>query len=257
MTAAIISICAVFGLIVGSFLNVLIYRVPRGLSIVAPPSACPHCESPIKPYDNIPVLSWLVLRGRCRSCRGSISARYPLVELTTMALFAGAAVRLGRSWTLPAYCVLLAGMLALAIIDVEHFKLPKRLVWMHLALVALLFTVAAAVLGQWRALFVGVACALGWSSIFFLINFFSPRMMGFGDVRFALVLGLGLGWLSVGHAVLGFFLANFIGLIMSIALILTKRMSKDQPLPYGVYLAAGTAVAFYFGAPLLRPFHLS
>ena len=120
--------CAVLGLAVGSFLNVVIYRVPRGESIVTPPSACPTCHSPIAPWDNIPVFSWLVLRGRCRNCQAPISARYPLVELATAGLFAGTAARFGYQWDLPAFLVLFAGLLALSCIDVERLLLPKKIV---------------------------------------------------------------------------------------------------------------------------------
>ena len=257
MTAAIAVICATFGLVVGSFLNVVIYRVPRQLSVVAPPSACPNCHEFIKPYDNVPLFSWLVLRGKCRNCHNRISVRYPLVELVTAALFAGTALRLGHSWAIPAYCALLAGILALALIDLDHLKLPKRLVWIHLAIVGVLLTSATAQLGQWRHLLIGLLCAVVWSGTFYAINFFSPKMMGFGDVRFVLVLGLALGWLSAADAVLGFFLSNFIGLVVTLPLVIAKKLDMQQRLPYGVFLTAGTIVAFYFGPNILRPFHLT
>src|ERR1700719_403726 len=122
MLAALIVGCSLLGLAIGSFLNVVVYRVPRGLSVVSPPSACPVCHQAIAGYDNIPVLSYLALRGKCRSCAAPISTRYPMVELATAALFAGAAARLGYSATLVSVLALFAGLLALALIDLEHLK---------------------------------------------------------------------------------------------------------------------------------------
>ena len=254
MLAILIVFAALFGLAVGSFVNVVIYRVPRHQSIVRPRSACPHCATPILERDNIPVLSWLLLHRRCRHCREPISVRYPLVELAGGALFAGAAARLGYSWDLPAFLVLLAGLLALAGIDLEHLLLPKRLVYSTLGLVAALLTLAAAVDGQWHRLLIAAICAVGWFIAFFALNALSPRLLGFGDVRLALVLGLGLGWLGVRYVILGFFAANLIGAIIGLALIATKRIQRDQPVPYGVFLALGTALAIFAGPELLAPF---
>ncbi len=129
MLGVLIGLMAFLGLAIGSFLNVVIYRVPRGLSIVSPRSACPTCGAPIKERDNLPVLSWLLLRGRCRNCRSSISTRYPLVELACAGLFAGTAARFGYSWDLPAFLVLSAGLLALSSIDVEMMLLPRKIVY--------------------------------------------------------------------------------------------------------------------------------
>jgi leader peptidase (prepilin peptidase)/N-methyltransferase len=246
--------CAVLGLAVGSFLNVVIYRVPRGESIVTPPSACPTCHSPIAPWDNIPVLSWLVLRGRCRNCQAPISARYPLVELATAGLFAGTAARFGYQWDVPAFLVLFAGLLALSYIDVERLLLPKKIVYPLLGMVAALLVLAAAATGQWHDLLVATLCAVGWFILFFGLNAVSPRLLGFGDVRLALVLGLALGWLGVRYVLLGFFAANLVGAIIGIALIATKRISRQEQIPYGVFLALGTALAIFAGPELLQPF---
>jgi leader peptidase (prepilin peptidase) / N-methyltransferase len=250
----LIAYCAIFGLIVGSFLNVVIYRVPRKESIVSPRSACPTCGMQIASRDNIPILSWLLLRGKCRDCRSSISARYPLIEATTAGLFAGMAARFGFSWSLPAYLVLAAGLLALACIDLEHLLLPKRIVYPVLILVTALLVVAAAATHRWHALLVAGLCAIVWFIVFFAMNAISPRVLGFGDVRLAPVLGLALGWLGVRYVLLGFFAANLIGAVIGIALIATKQMSRQQQIPYGVFLALGTLLAIYAGPELLRPF---
>jgi leader peptidase (prepilin peptidase)/N-methyltransferase len=246
--------CALFGLVVGSFLNVVIYRIPRKESVVSPRSACPTCGTPIAPRDNVPIFSYLLLRGRCRTCQSSISMRYPLIEAATAALFAGMAARIGFSWSLPAYLVLAAGLLALACTDMEHLLLPKRIVYPVLILVGVLLTMAAGITGHWHDLAVAGISAAAWLILFFAMNAISPRLLGFGDVRLAPVLGLALGWLGVRYVLLGFFSANLVGAIIGVALIATKRMSRQQQIPYGVFLAAGTLFAIYAGPEVLRPF---
>ena len=250
MLAALAGFCALMGLVVGSFLNVVIYRVPAHLSIVRPRSACPNCKAPIKDRDNIPVISWLLLRGRCRACGTPISARYPLVEATTALLFAGLALRFGKSAALPAYMVLIAGLFALAMIDFDCRLLPKRIVYPLLAMVGALLVVASAVTGHWRALGVAAICSVAWFAVFFLINLASARLLGFGDVRLAIVLGLGLGWLGVTEVLIGFFAANVFGLVIAVVLIAMKRAQRDSAIPYGVFLALGTAFAIYAGPAL-------
>jgi leader peptidase (prepilin peptidase)/N-methyltransferase len=247
VTAVLYAVTAAAGLAIGSFLNVVIWRSPRGLSVVTPPSACPNCQHQLAARDNIPVLSWLLLRGRCRYCQTPISAQYPLVELATAALFVGVLARLGRSWAVPAYCAFMAGLLALGWIDVEHHRLPRPVVLIHLALVSALLALASAVQDRWSALFIGLACAAAWSGVFAAIHFASPRHLGFGDVRFAVVLGLGLGWISARTAIVGFFAANVIGLVVTVVLIATSRTERTAEVPYGIYLASGAAVAFFFG----------
>jgi len=251
MLGALIGVCTLFGLAVGSFLNVVIYRVPRNESIVSPRSKCPACDAPIKGRDNIPVVSWLLLKGRCRNCQSPISPRYVYVELAGGGLFAGAAARLGFRWYLPAVLVLLAGLLALACIDFEHLLLPKKVVYLTLALVGVLLILAAAETGEWHNLLVAGISSVAWFVVFFLMNLASPRILGFGDVRLALVLGLGLGWFGWRYVVLGFFAANLIGAIIGITLIALNKIRRDQPIPYGVFLAVGTAFAIFAGPELV------
>jgi leader peptidase (prepilin peptidase)/N-methyltransferase len=254
MLGALIGLCGILGLAIGSFLNVVIYRVPRDESIVSPRSACPACGTPIRERDNIPVVSWLMLRGRCRVCREPISPRYPLVELGCGGLFAGTAARFGYQWDLPAFLVLFAGLLALSCIDVERMLLPKKIVYPLTGLVAALLVLAAAMMHNWRAFVVGLICAAAWFALFFTLNLVDSRYLGFGDVRLSLVLGLALGWLGVGYVLLGFFAANLIGAIVGIALIATKRMDRSKRIPYGVFLSLGCALAVFAGPELLRPF---
>jgi len=255
MLTLLIGACFLFGLAIGSFLNVVIYRVPRRQSIVLPRSACPKCASPIRERDNIPIVSWIMLRGRCRTCREPISIRYPLIELACAALFAGAAARLGYNWDLPAFLIFLASLLALSAIDVELLVLPKVIIYPSLVAIAALLVVAAGLTNDWHRLIVATLCAVGWFVVFFVINFASPRVLGFGDVRLSLILGLGLGWLGIRYVILGFFAANLVGALIGIALIAAKKMSREQPIPYGVFLALGAGLALYAGPEILAPFH--
>jgi leader peptidase (prepilin peptidase) / N-methyltransferase len=243
--------CGLLGLAIGSFLNVVIYRVPRDESIMTPRSHCPTCAAPIKEYDNIPVLSWLVLRGKCRQCHAPISPRYIVVELATGGLFAGLAARMGYAWELPAFLVFLAALLALSCIDLERLILPKRIVYPSLVIVTLLLVLASGATHDWNRLEVGAICGAAWFVFFFAMNFASPRILGFGDVRLAPLLGLALGWLGWRYVVLGFFAANFIGLVIGLALIAARQMKRDQPIPFGIFLAAGAALAIYAGPEIL------
>ncbi len=254
MLSVLIGVSTLFGLAVGSFLNVVIYRVPRNESIVTPRSHCTSCGAPISGYDNVPVLSWLILRGRCRHCRATISPRYLFVELACGALFAGLAARLGYNWELPAFLAMFAGLLALSLVDVEFLKLPKRIVYPVLLIVAVLLVMAAAATGEWHRLLVAAICALAWFVVFALLNLAAPRVLGFGDVRLAWLLGLGLGWFGWRYVVVGFFAANLVGAIIGLALIAAKKVSRSQPVPYGVFLAAGVAIAVFAGPELIPYF---
>jgi leader peptidase (prepilin peptidase)/N-methyltransferase len=253
----LIVICGLFGLVIGSFLNVVIYRVPRHQSVVSPPSACPNCGTQIEARDNVPVVSWLLLRGRCRQCQARISWQYPAVELLTAGLFAGLAARFGWDWALPAYLALFAGLVALSWIDVERLLLPKAIIYPTLAIVTALLLLASAANNDWHSMWVAVVCAAGWWMAFWALNFISPRVLGYGDVRLAPLLGLGLGWLGWRYVFIGFFGANLIGAVIGLALIATKHIARQQRIPYGVFLALGTAIAVYAGPELLRPFQAS
>jgi leader peptidase (prepilin peptidase)/N-methyltransferase len=242
------------GLAIGSFLNVVVYRVPLHKSIVSPRSSCPTCAVPILERDNIPVVSWLILKGRCRSCHVKISARYPLVELACAALFAGAAARFGFDWYLPVSLVLLATLLALSCIDLEHLLLPKSIIYISLLAMLVLLILDASITHSWHRFLIAGICAAAWFFVFFSINAASPRALGFGDVRLSLILGLGLGWLGIRYVLLGFFASNLLGAIVGLLLIAAKKTTRDQPIPYGVYLSLGTTLALFAGAEILVPF---
>ncbi len=254
MLGLLIGGCAILGLAVGSFLNVVIYRVPRGESVVTPRSFCPECKTPIRERDNIPVVSWIVLRGRCRSCQTPISKQYPMVELACGALFAGTAARFGYQWDLPAYLALFAGLLALSCIDAQRMILPKNIVYPLTVVVAALLLLAAAETGNWHAYVVGICSAAGWFLVFYALYLPKQQLLGFGDVRLSLVLGLSLGWLGIGYVFLGFFAANLVGAVVGAVLIANKRMERRSRIPYGVFLALGCAFAVFAGPVILRPF---
>src|SRR3954449_11446099 len=147
--AFLLVVCGLLGLVVGSFLNVVVWRVPRHESIVSPGSHCPSGDTELGAIENVPVLSWVVLRGRCRHCGAPISARYPLVELLTAALWVGIAQRFGATWEVPAYCALAAGLVALSLMDLDHFLLPNRVLYPVGFLFAGLLLVPTVVDGTW------------------------------------------------------------------------------------------------------------
>jgi leader peptidase (prepilin peptidase)/N-methyltransferase len=245
--ALLTGLCALMGLAIGSFLNVVIYRVPRRESVVSPRSACPDCGTPISNRDNVPLVSWLALRGRCRACGRPISLRYPLVEVATALLFAGAALRFGVAAALPAYLVLLAGLLALGCIDLETRLLPRAIVWPLLGLEVALLVAASLGTGAYHRLALGAICGAAWFAVFLGINRADERYLGMGDVRLALVLGLGLGWLGVVNVLIGFFAANLLGAVIGVSLIAAKRIERSTPIPFGTFLALGAAIAIYLG----------
>ena len=249
-TAAMI--LGIFGLMIGSFANVVIYRVPQGRSIVRPASGCPACGAPVRSRDNIPVISWLVLRGRCRDCRAPISGRYPVVEALVGALFVGVGWRFGLSWTGVGEAALAAGLVVLAFIDLDHMLLPKKIVYATLTIVAAVFVAGAATGTQWHRLLVAAISAVVPWALFFVINFIAPRAMGFGDVRLALLIGFGLGWLGAGYALFGFLVASVLGSVVGLTMIALGKAGRRTPIPFGTFLAAGAMVAVLAGAPVVN-----
>lgn len=252
-TGVLLAAAALYGLAVGSFLNVVIHRVPNKQSVVRPPSACPGCGQSIAARDNIPVLSWLLLRGRCRNCGMRISMRYPLVELLTAAVFVGVALRFGWSWSLPAEIVFAGGLVVLSFIDLDHLLLPRVVVYPVGAGVLALLLLAAAVQGSWHRLWVAVVCAAVEFAVLFTINLISPRALGFGDVRFGPVIALALGWIGWRYAFVGFLAANLIGAVVGAVLIAAKRAGRKTPIPFGVFLSIGALATMLIGGSIRFP----
>ncbi|MGV8967948.1 MAG: prepilin peptidase [Cellulomonas sp.] len=242
----------ILGLTIGSFLNVVVWRLPRGESVVRPPSACPTCGSAIRRRDNVPVLSWLVLRGRCRDCRGPISARYPLVEALTGALFAFVALRFGtgsseQAWLIPAYLYLAAIAVALALIDLDTHRLPNVIVLPAIVVAPVLLAGATAGTGDWHALLRAVIGGGVLFAAYFAMVVAYPAGMGFGDVKLAAVLGMYLGYLGWGAFAIGAFAAFLFGGIFSIGLLVSRRAGRNTGIPFGPWMLLGAAFGIGWG----------
>jgi leader peptidase (prepilin peptidase)/N-methyltransferase len=250
MTALLVSVTAVFGLLVGSFLNVVIWRVPRGESVVQPRSQCPGCGTAIRPRDNVPVLSWVALRGRCRDCDEPISPRYPLVELGTAAVFVLLALRIGAEPDLVAFLYLGAIGVALALIDIDVKRLPNAIVLPSYAVGAVLLGLAAvaeADFSSYARAGLGMAALFG---LYFLLAFIYPAGMGFGDVKLAGVLGMYLGWLGWAEVVTGGFLGFLFGGLVGGALMAVHRAGRKSQIPFGPFMLLGAFVAIFAGGAL-------
>ena len=237
---------AAFGLIVGSFLNVVAHRLPGRMSLSMPASHCPSCEVPIKPYDNIPVLSWLLLRGRCRSCSEPIAVRYPLVEAATALLFtAVVAVHHADTAALVLGLVLVAFLVPIALIDLDHRIIPNRLT-LPAAVLAVVLGTALDPGGEVERLIAGAAAA----TLLGLPALLNPKGMGLGDAKLVGVLGLYLG-AAVAPAV---FVAFVVGTVLGIAIIMRKGMMQGRKtaIPFGPFLALGGLVGVLAGNELVN-----
>jgi leader peptidase (prepilin peptidase) / N-methyltransferase len=246
-TAVVAIVGAVFGLVIGSFLTVVVDRVPRGASIVAPPSACGACGARLGVPDLVPVLSWLVLRGRCRRCGTAIGVEPIVVELATAALFVMFALEFGASVETVAFWVLAAALVALTWIDLREQRLPREITYAAMGLGAPLLIVAAIVGDEperiWMmALGAGIALVLMGG-----IYVVSQGGMGEGDVRLAPLLGLYLGWLNPGVVPVGLFFGFLLGAIVGVALLALRRGDRRTAVPFGPFLAAGTVLTVFGG----------
>lgn len=250
MDVLVVAGCALLGLVTGSFANVVIHRVPAGASIVSPQSACPGCETPIRPYDNVPVLSWLVLRGRCRDCHASISVRYPLVELATAVLFGLVGARFGLDPALPAFLLFTWLLLVVAVIDAETRKIPNRLTYPLTPVLLVLLVAAALVAGEPGALVRAALAGLAASGALLLLALIYPAGMGIGDVKLAVSLGLVLGYLSWGHVLVGVAGGFLLGAIGGVAVMVVGGGGRKTQIPFGPYLALGAFVALLAGGAL-------
>ena len=242
-----IAISALFGLLIGSFLTVVVDRVPRGASVVQPGSACGNCGLRLGPLDLVPVLSWVALRGRCRQCHTSIGIEPLVLELSTSLLFGLAAWHFGLSWATPAFCVLFAGLLALSWIDLRTKRLPREITYCTAAIGLPLLVVAALVERTperiWMML-LGAAIALAIMSLIYVA---SRGGMGDGDVRLSPLLGAYLGWLNPGLVPVGLFFGFACGAVVGVGLVVAKRGDLKTAVPFGPFLALGTVLAIFHG----------
>ncbi len=258
------AIVGAFGLAFGSFLNVVVYRVPRGLSVVNPPSACPGCSSEISARDNIPVVSWLLLRGRCRTCREPISARYPIVEAITAVAFVVVgiffAARIGAadtvagavaaSVTMIAFLYLAAISVALAAIDIDLHRLPNAITYPAYAVGIVLLGISGVLSGDLESLGWAAAGAGLCFAFFLLLNVVSGGNMGWGDVKLAGVLGLFLGFLGPAPVFVGVAAGFLLGGLYGIGLIVAGRGGRKTAIPFGPFMIAGAWLAVFVGQPV-------
>jgi leader peptidase (prepilin peptidase) / N-methyltransferase len=242
--ALAIVLAAVGGLIVGSFLNVVAHRLPRGESLVKPRSRCPHCGTQLRPIDNVPVISWLALRGRCHHCGAPISARYPAVELITAALYVAVVASQDDAARIVLGLLLVTVLIPITLIDLDHRIIPNKITGP--AAVAALIAIAAL---DTDFLLEAVIGGLAGGGFFFIAAVLYPRGMGMGDVKLAGVLGVYLGR-AVAPAIL---IALIAGVMVGAAIIARKgaKEGRKTAVPFGPFLALGGIVAFFVGEDLV------
>ncbi|MEO5534693.1 MAG: prepilin peptidase [Pseudolysinimonas sp.] len=254
-----------FGSLIGSFLNVVVYRVPAGLSVVSPPSSCPKCGHAVRGYDNIPLVSWLLLRGKCRDCAAPISARYPIVEFGSAVFFAivalrfvplvdvttSAAVTAAGVVQVVAFLYLAAVSLALALIDLDTGRLPNVLVLPTYVVGAVAFGAIAILTGNPAPLLTAAIGMLALGGLYLALALVRRGGMGFGDVKLAGALGLWLGWLGFAPLAVGGILGFVLGGIFGVTLLLAGRGRRTK-IPFGPWMLAGGWLGILIGAPIAQ-----
>lgn len=250
-------VVALFGALIGSFLNVCIYRIPRKQSIVFPSSRCPSCGAPIRAWDNVPLLSYLFLLGKCRRCGEKISARYPVVEALNASLYVAVLWRYGAGWDLVIYCLLLSALIVITFIDLDFLIIPDRitLAGIPLGLAAGCFVLPdpfmrASLLG-YKASIIG---ALSGFIFYFLmaelsIRLFKKEGMGGGDIKLMTMIGGFMGWKSV---ILTTFAGSLLGSIGGVIFMVAKGKGRGTLIPFGPFLAVGAMICLFFGQEILR-----
>lgn len=247
--AVLLIFVGLLGLVVGSFLNVVIHRVPAGVSVATPPSACPNCDVRIRARHNIPVLGWLLLRGKCFDCGAPISVRYPLVELVTGVLFVAVALRVDVP-DLPALLYFTAIGVALSAIDLDTRRLPNAVVLPSYPVIAVLLTASAAWQGDfWPLLRAGLG-GLALFAFFCVLAVARPAGMGFGDVKLAGLIGMVLGYLSWRALVIGAFAGFLLGAVVGVAIMAARRGDRRTALPFGPFMVAGALLAVFLADAL-------
>jgi leader peptidase (prepilin peptidase)/N-methyltransferase len=240
--------CGLFGAVIGSFLNVCIHRLPRGKSVVWPASACPACERELAWYENIPVLAYLVLGGRCRTCRAPISARYPIVEAITGVLFAAAYWYYGPSLLLVSRLLFVCALIVLFAIDLEHHLLPNVIT---LPGIAVGFAFSLVTEPGWLSSLIGIAIGGGVlyaiAEVYYRLR--HEEGLGMGDVKMLAMVGAFLGWKLT---LVTLMMASFSGSIVGVTLIAMRRGSMKYALPFGTFLAMGAVLAATIGPDVLN-----
>ncbi len=232
------------GALIGSFLNVVAHRLPRSESLVSPASHCPSCDAPVRPWDNVPVISWLLLRAKCRNCGVRISPRYPLVELLTAAAFAAVVAVNGFDDDLLLELPLVAALIALAAIDLDHRLLPNKIVYPLAA-----YGVLATVLVDRADLAENLIAGAGAFTFLFLAVLAYPSGMGMGDVKLAGAMGIYLGLSVIPALLIAFLAGSVVGLVM---IAREGASARKKAVPFGVFLALGGIVALLAGPELIE-----
>jgi leader peptidase (prepilin peptidase) / N-methyltransferase len=233
------------GLVLGSFLNVVIYRLPRHESLIKPGSHCPGCGSAIRWYDNFPVVSWLLLRGRCRSCGTAISIRYLVVETITGLAFGLAMWKFGVEWRLLVAWAFMAAMIAVAFIDYDHMIIPDKIVLPGAAI-----GLAASIALDPRHWWIYLVSAAGAATFIFVLIMVWPGGMGPGDMKLALFMGAVLGT----SVIVGMFAAFLFGSLVGMYLVVVRKRSRKSRIPFGPFLALGSIVAIFFGDTIINAY---
>lgn len=255
LSVAALAALGVFGLVVGSFLNVVIVRLPDGGSLMSPPSQCPVCETAIAPRDNIPVVSWLLLRGRCRSCSEPIPAGYPLVELGNAVLWVIVGLRFGATWALVPMLILVSALLAQSVIDLELYRLLDVITFPVLGVSIVLIGVVSAVEGEPGRLLWALGGSVAYWLILLVPALIMPRGMGLGDVKLALLLGLFLGWLNPVLIVFALIAGCLLGIAAGLVVLAVRRTSEAYP--FGPWLALGTLGCIVWSESILDVYAMS
>ena len=241
-----------FGLVFGSFFTVAIHRAPRKESLWAPRSRCPACGSQLRNVDNIPVASWILLRGRCRACGARISPVYPLTELATGALFVGAALRFERVWAAVLVAPFLGLLFALSVIDWRHKIIPNRLVYPSLVAFPVVILAGAVAGGGLDAARAGIGL-LAYGGGVLLVAIISPKGMGMGDVKLAALIGLVLGSLGLSYVAVAAGMGILFGGVGAIV-ALVAGAGRKQAIPFGPFLAAGAMAAAFLGPQIAHAY---
>jgi len=264
LLTTLVVLTGVFGMLIGSFVNVVVHRVPAGVSVVTPASRCPDCDTPIAPVDNVPVASWVVLKGRCRHCRTPISAVYPLVELGTGAAFAGVALLVlpailqatnpgaviaGVAWAL-SLLWLAAASIALTVIDLRTHRLPNAIVYPTIVIAALAAAIIAIGEGDLELFARALASGAILFGVYLALGLLWKGGMGLGDIKLAAAVGIVLGTVGWGALIVGAFAAFVLGGLLSILLLATGVVSRKSGIPFGPWMLAGAWVGIIVGEQL-------
>lgn len=251
----------ILGAAVGSFLNVVVYRLPEGLSLLYPPSRCPKCEKRLKPYDNVPVFGWLWLRGKCRNCKLPIAIRYPMVEFSTGCLFVSVFMLFGMTWQTPGYWLLVCWLISLALIDLDTMTLPNSLTASGLVLGWLFqgwtrYVETSIAIQGVHSIATAMVASVAALWLFDLVGVvgsraFGKAAMGGGDAKLAAMMA---AWVGFPGMLLATFLAAAMGAVLGSSALALGVLGPKQHIPFGPYLALGTVLTLFYGEWLIQAY---